>query len=359
MQCPKCRKTVNVLDTACRSCGASLSLLERSAELAGPVDSLLDQSSRLLDSELARLDDELNREWAKETTAKGSTLTGTEYKKFAALDRPGHSFLQMNGREILVTGKEDVLQIGGFVFHSPHVQTNALYRQRAGETSLVFLADEPTVNAFATDHRHPGLDIEPPFIVLFGGLANAGRLASLALACNQVGGQANSRARLQRTIRRVGEAIVSGSGRLDREQTNTIFEECGLAEPTANSEILRRAYSYSAAVHLTVIAHELGHIALGHTLGMKKVPEEISRNQEREADSFAASVTLASPFSDYTVAGGIFWWIILTWAAAAAGTPGATSHPHARERLMDYIRANHDQAVALGFDEKSILSFLP
>jgi hypothetical protein len=109
---------------------------------------------------------------------------------------------------------------------------------------------------------------------------------------------------------------------------------------------------------LNVVAHELGHICLGHTLGVKQ-NYEISRNQEREADSFAASVTASSPFSDYIVSGGIFWWVIMTWAAESAGLQAETSHPHARERLMDYIRANKAQAEEIGITQETIQAYLP
>ncbi len=111
-------------------------------------------------------------------------------------------------------------------------------------------------------------------------------------------------------------------------------------------------------MNMDVISHELGHIALCHTLG-RNVNMEISRNQEREADSFAASVASSSPFSDYIVAGGIFWWVIMAWVDAASDNTEETTHPHSQERLMDYIRSNRDQAEEIGVGEASIFEFLP
>jgi len=185
------------------------------------------------------------------------------------------------------------------------------------------------------------------------------RLASLAMAGMVYGDGQGNRSLPAEVMQAMGREIVAQGGQLDRETASRIYLQTGLAGLGDDDELQRRARSYGAAMVITVIAHELGHIALGHTLATGEATEEISRNQEREADSFAASVATASPFSDYTVAGGIFWWMILTWVAAASGNPRATTHPHARERLMDFIRANQAQAEALGITADNIPEFLP
>ena len=106
------------------------------------------------------------------------------------------------------------------------------------------------------------------------------------------------------------------------------------------------------------MAHELGHIALAHILG--RTPSlEVSRNQEREADSFASSVVSTSPFGDYLVAGQIIWSLIMVWGEHTGNVEIATSHPLERERLMDFIRANEAKAASIGIDKQTIQDFLP
>jgi hypothetical protein len=198
----------------------------------------------------------------------------------------------------------------------------------------------------------PELDAKPPLICIQGGLTRVSRLVAAALAANFEYATENSREKLVEAVQRIGRQVVEGQGTLPMESAEDISD-------TIESCSDSKRKSYNAAMNMTVIAHELGHIALGHTLGDGRVNFEISRNQEREADSFAASVASSSPFGDYIVAGGIFFWVIMTWIDAASGNFSQTTHPHARERLMDYIRANADQAEAIGFDADSIGDYLP
>jgi Zn-dependent protease with chaperone function len=107
-----------------------------------------------------------------------------------------------------------------------------------------------------------------------------------------------------------------------------------------------------------VIGHELGHIALGHTLGTS-ANLEVSRNQEREADSFASSVLSTCPFGEYLVAGPVVWELIWVWCEHAGNRRIAATHPLSKERLMEFIRANKDESEAIGMCESTIREFMP
>ena len=80
---------------------------------------------------------------------------------------------------------------------------------------------------------------------------------------------------------------------------------------------------------------------------------EISRNQEREADSFASSVISSSPFGDYLVFGTILWEAVWVWVERATGQIAST-HPLASERLADLIRANPSVASEIGLSLEGI-----
>lgn len=391
MNCLHCRAEVNVFDTTCHACGKALrsfdlgsddltggawfeqtiGSIERDISLATKglmagldgIDSLADSVNNELAKELLQAEQSLfgsHDEPRKAGSKGGSVFPAPEISwKLSTLAKPpeGSGLLKTSlvDRE---TYRAEIHQIGQFVFHSSHVQANPLYKQRAESTTLLCLSEQDEVNAFATDHRHPGISVDPPFIVLFGGLSRAARFAALELGLDQTLKTRDSRVRLHGAIQALGRKIMADSGTFSDEAAEALYEEFGGTQRIAeNSEAVRKGRSFSAAMNMSVIAHELGHIALGHTLGAR-TSYEISRNQEREADSFASSVASASPFTDYIVAGSIFWWIIMTWVEAAAGRGKETTHPHARERLLDFIRANRDQAMALGIDGETVKGFV-
>lgn len=259
--------------------------------------------------------------------------------------------------------EESIRQIAAFVLSSPHVLNNTAYRKRAASLTFLYLDTVYVFNAFATDHPIDGIDADPPLIVILGGLVQAVRIAAIGLGNYRVRQTRESREKLVEIIRWIGSAIIQNQGEFDPDNARQAMEDLDLGTlMEENGEIVRKARSYSAAICMGVIAHELGHIALGHTLNTSAdINYEISRNQEREADSFASSIATSCPFSDYIVEGGIFWWALMTWAESVLPGTGyqETTHPNARERLMDYIRSNRDQAAAMGIDETGIGEFMP
>ena len=357
MICRYCQSEVDILDSICKTCGKSISILDSGEnDFSVNPDSLLNKVSAEIENELATTKEGLfssveaqNGQMKSASVLKLKNLVSPEQKR---------EFISEDRFE-LITTETDIIQIAQFVFYSKHVQSNQLYRLRAEQTSLVFLGENPIVNAFATDHAIPDLNVEPPFICIFGGLVNATKISSLALSYFRTERSDEARKILVDIIRGVGNSIIENNGLFHNESVHQIFNQYKQYFYHHNpAEIQGLAKSFTAAMNLSVIAHELGHIALGHTLGDRS-NDEISRNQEREADSFASSVASSSPFSDHIVAGGIFWWVILSWVDAISGRIEVTTHPFSRDRLLDYIRANIDQAKLLGIDETSINDFLP
>ena len=128
-----------------------------------------------------------------------------------------------------------------------------------------------------------------------------------------------------------------------------VIERNSLVTALADPAIRQKAVSYSSGMLISVMAHETGHLVLGHLLsdGGTKPNLEISRNHEREADSFASSVISASPFGEYIFAGTLFMHYALV-VQSDDDTDARRSHPLSKERFFNFVRANPDKASAMG-----------
>ena len=135
-------------------------------------------------------------------------------------------------------------------------------------------------------------------------------------------------------------------GKLDADAALRIVNEACSGGVLNNQIALTKAKSISAGLMLGIIAHECGHQSLGHVLKTgETVNLDISRNQEREADSFASSVISSSPFGEYILAGTLFWYYAL---ANQQRDSNETTHPLAKERFENYVRSNKALAASLG-----------
>ena len=255
----------------------------------------------------------------------------------------------------LQTYNSEITQIFELVRHSTVIQGNDVYCKRAGATTLFFQEECDEVNAFATDDSFPDVPETPPFVVVEGGLCNASKFVALALAASV---EHKNRNHLLRCIQWFG-AKIRENGCFPAVDADQGYKDLGL-ESLLTEEVQRKARSYFSAMILHVSAHELGHICLGHTLG-RAVNLEVSRNQEREADSFASSVLSTTPYSDYNCHGASVLWIVWTWVEEGnfSFLREATTHPLSRERLIRLISDNASQLSATGITVNNIDEYLP
>ena len=267
----------------------------------------------------------------------------------------------------LATDPHDVAAMSALALSSPVITQNSAYAQRARATTIL-TSDLDLVNAFATDHAFRldnGAAIEPPAIVIFRGLCRAARLAALALGSAQRY-VLRWEGPLTSVLPALGQTILNHQGALPMEAAIALAQNTdALADLSAGA--IRRARSIYSGILLNVIAHEMGHICLNHTLSAWNDPE-LSRRQERQADLFASSIVATTPFSDYSVIGGLLFWVLLAWVEASvlASEPqdappmeAASTHPIALERLADFIRDNRGQARAMGLDGPTLSRCLP
>ena len=244
-----------------------------------------------------------------------------------------------NGDEIcryLTPSREEVWQWWEMVRGSMHVRMNEAYNSYASGTEFVYLHNDDTINAFASGNESE----EKPFrIVFFGGAMRFSRLASLAVAVD-ICGRPGTAARFAKSIEVTGE--------MSEEYAAELMSDCGLDDMFGLPGVKSKAVAVSSGMIVGILAHEMGHVCLNHILGPNyyESNQEIGRNHEREADSFASSITAANPFGEYLYEGMLFWHYIL--AKQEGINAVATTHPLERERLENLIRANASKASALG-----------
>ena len=267
---------------------------------------------------------------------------------------------------LLIPPPEQINQSATFAFSSPHVQANPLYRARVAEITFEFLPDDPELNAFATDHPltlADGRAIEPPAIVFLGGLAVAIRLTSAALAAHIRNARAGQETwNLSKMFQELGRAILRSGGELSVDTAVEVFQQAVAPALPEEERFVSLARSYAAAMETFAVAHEAGHIALGHTLGTA-LNYDISCNQEREADSFASSTLSSSPFREYLFLGQVFVTILFAWVEHTAQRRTATTHPLAVERFKSAIQSNRqaaqEAATDFGLTQERLGELLP
>lgn len=232
-------------------------------------------------------------------------------------------------------------QLFEYVRNSSHVKDNVLYANIMSSVRFGYDSENDVVNAYAGVVKVKETDKNvTPVIFFLGGAARFGRLAALAIAAERGGDKGAA----SRFVRAIGPADCS---KMDMAAVERIIRDAKLASALADSATVNHAKSVAAGLMLGIISHEAGHQALGHCLKRSggAVNLEISRNQEREADSFSSSVIASSPFGDYILAGTLFWHYAL---ANQQGETVETTHPLSKERFENFVRANSELAASLG-----------
>ena len=223
---------------------------------------------------------------------------------------------------------------------SPHIVGNKLYSAVIANVDFKYLSDNDSVNAFAAMHRPDGLgEGRKPILCLLGGYVRVSRVLALAYAANQAG-VTNAMSGLVGVWKDLSNGFSESS-------MNAFAEAAGLSALTNNPGILVKARAMSSGMILATLAHEAGHHALGHLHGRVDTDtREVSRNQEREADSFEASIMSLSPFGEFMLSGDLLYYAI----DAKFGRRGRT-HPYSEERFDNLVRANPVLAKAIGLSE--------
>lgn len=302
------------------------------------------------------------------TAAPSSTATPGRNESPARAFRETSDAHPGEVRNAVVPSAAELRQAAALVLHSPFITENLLYAERLGATRFVVAAEDFDVNAFACEREIESKSGKrlAPHIVFKMGMATVHRLLALAVAASAAPGDramgSERAAVLRTTLRRIAERTIERGGIFEPADSLQLIEE--RLFPTGalqQSRVLGAARDCAAAMDAFVIAHEAGHLALGHTLGSQR-NYDVSRNQEREADSFAASVTATTPFRTQLFLGMLFTPAIFAWLEHLGGGK-ITTHPAARERFANAIRslsgAAAEAADAWGFTPDALQVLLP
>ena len=236
-------------------------------------------------------------------------------------------------------------QLCEYVRNAPNVRENAAYSRIMSSVEFYCQRDNNVVNAYAAIKK-PEKESEKSvrIIVFCGGAARFSRVASLAVGAELCGDAGAAR-------RFVNALKSSDLSNFSEATAIRLIGDAGLAVALADDKVVAKARSVSAGLMLGVIAHEAGHQALCHTLNTAKtVNLEVSRNQEREADSFASSVIASSPFGEYILAGTLFWHYAM--AMQQGDEAVESTHPLSKERFENFVRANSELAASMGISLK-------
>ncbi len=360
MQCRQCNHENVASNRFCTQCGTTLA---GSGSLTNPTDEF-ERTRRQLEQQLDASKAALDAQLRHFTSHVSSVPVAFSPSVALPLVHP------QEWAALLEPQPEQINQSAQFVLASPFIQGNEHYRERTARISFAFVGDELDVNAFATDQalRSPrGQEIEPPAIVFLGGLATAVRLASAALAAH-IQSKDSFRvvslgADLRDAFHAMGTAMIESGGQFSQERSIGIFSQMVLPVLSGSHEgFISLARSLSASMDMFVVAHEAGHIALAHTLG-KQHNYDVSRNQEREADSFASSSLSTSPFREYLFVGQVFVALVFAWVDEAARHGKPETHPLGRERVLNALTSNseaaQEAAERFGLTRERLAELLP
>ncbi len=230
---------------------------------------------------------------------------------------------------------------------SEHVSENLQY---ANDLNRVRFYHDPSVgsiNAFATaiDKWHSQEPEMWPSIMVCGG---AGRFARVVAAAMTEFGDDESSLDLDELL-----GSLAGIEFLDNDMAYKILSNVLHVpdERYSDPAWLSRAKGISRGILMSILAHEAGHVALGHIWAWQKNKER-NRNQEREADSFAHSVGSGTADAD-----DMFWGNLLFDYAFAinemrdGNSEMSRTHPYSEERLFNLIRDNQSIAQIYGITE--------
>ncbi len=269
---------------------------------------------------------------------------GTEVKTLdlSAFETKFHPFLRY-----ITPSYSDLKQAFAMVENSEHVSDNLQYKDALANVRLYHDPSDGSINAFATIADPYRNEFWPTMVVL-GGAGRFSRIIGAALAEERSDDLADLL------------AVLGQAGNIDNAFALRLLSN-GLNIPLerfSDQAWLANAKNISRGILLSVLAHEAGHLALGHVWSWKKNNER-SRNQEREADSFSHSVASGTADAEIMFFGNfVFDFAFAIHEGKNGDSEASRTHPYSEERLFNLLRDNTSTAVKLGFTEREVREML-
>lgn len=247
---------------------------------------------------------------------------------------------------------DDIKMLFDYVCGSRIVLDNPAYRDALDRVDIVYLTDPAnpksnTVNAGAEEKK----------ITLNAGFVRQARIAGSALAADHGGGA---------VFKRLLGVVFDNPAWADSitmDEATDLFTALGLRYNAivADGAMRREAVDRSSASILATLAHEAGHIALGHVnakVDYYKVNLEVARNQERQADSFMSSVIATVPFGGHMFEAELYNDYLNAVAERSAArrigrkeSDRGHTHPLSIERYNNLLKDHPDLAEKYGFPQ--------
>lgn len=250
---------------------------------------------------------------------------------------------------------DELRQMLRIIRESNHISTNPLWANLTKQTRLYYYPEENEVNAFAIGYDKER-DEACPTIIVQGGAGRFARLVGAVIA--------TERLYPRKDIGRYGilfsklSDFIEENGCISLGDTGRILDDCLVPRSVFKDESwLPEAKNISMGVLMGIMAHEIGHLAYGHVYSGSRTLER-TRNQERDADSFACSVGSSEWFAESMFMGQLYFHFALALNESGKDSDTRTNHPFSRERLLNLIRSNRPLAAKCGFTEEGMREFL-
>lgn len=246
----------------------------------------------------------------------------------------------------LFSSAKDVEQLFEYVRRSPFVNGNVQYAEKMKSVRFVFSQTNDDVNAYASiDRENP----KGRLINCFAGETYIAKVCALAAAAEMCGKKGS----IAKLMEKLSPKLCF---HLTIDDAAGIIRECGFDSCLLDEAVCTKAKSIAAGQVVGTLAHEMGHVVLGHLETQEakiSLNNEVRRNNETQADLFASSVMSSTPFGEYVFLGRVFYfWVNMqkTDPLIKKAVPNSElDHPLNRERFVSYVLANKEKAAAFGF----------
>lgn len=271
-----------------------------------------------------------------------------------------------NGTAYHLTSK-DVESAVRTILTSDLLQTRTDQLARLAYMTTVQVADRLSINAGASRYSEEEIKAQIPKdpekaknfipkqykVTIFQGLLDwSSALAVVTAVLDRTGSVRKARSMLKWMSKAVTQGCA-GNDLLLR-----MWDRFHLEDDSIQEEVARM---YAKTILLEVVAHECGHVCLGHAPhDGQDVHMSISRNDERQADSWAAAVMQSCCLGAQGAVAAVMSLIGFMWAHKVTEDElRFSSHPMHLERLSQFIQDFDAMFEVSHIKKKHLLELMP
>ena len=228
-----------------------------------------------------------------------------------------------------IIDKDDLHTVFRLCIMSKFVQSNKRYRECADNTEFIYAINDNSINAYA---NHDGTRYT---VTLLRGILQWGSVFGFIWML------ADNGQKFKVTLKMATWAAMYLQNKYQGELPDCLIEEmvngCGIKHPeklldSINQGKMEQWRSCTLEIVRSVLAHELGHVCLGHVddCGYDGTIMSANRNIERQADLFACSVLQSGSNVQSAAIATVLSEISLL---CFGNGDGQKTHPASKERI--------------------------